>query len=384
MNVDNVRHNNIVKLHDGIDSDHHFYDECMFAEFLRLERKRSERSGRPFLLMLIDVRKSFLNGNGKAVFEKVISQLNLYTRETDIRGWQAHQSVIGIIFTEVGEHDRDFILDRIMQRVRNGLFYVIESKEFQAIKISMKWFPNGDDSEPDHFYEANPLFYPDLLEKAVHKVFARYAKRMLDIVGGIAGLIIFSPLFLIIPVVIKLTSPGPVLFRQERLGRFGKKFVFLKFRTMAVDNDDNLHRNYVRNLIDPENGSCAGSQKPGDEGSFKIRNDPRVTMVGKFLRNTSLDELPQFINVLKGEMSLVGPRPPIPYECDAYKLWHMKRVIEVKPGISGLWQVEARSSTSFDEMVRLDLKYIREWSLWLDIKIMLKTPWVVISGKGAY
>lgn len=384
MNVDHLSHNNIVRLTEWLDHDYHFYDEHAFAEFLELERKRSERSGRPFLLMLIDIRKIAQSNNKKTVFDKIISQVKLHTRETDIKGWQVQESVIGIIFTEVGEHDRDFILDRITKRVQNSLFYVIQSKDFQAMNISMKWFPNGDKDRADHIYEANPLFYPDLLEKAVHKIFSLYVKRMIDIIGSIAGLILFSPLFLIVPIIIKVTSRGPVLFRQERLGQFGKTFVFLKFRTMQVYNDDGIHRQYVSNLIDPENGSRADGEKPGDQGSFKIRNDPRVTLIGKFLRKTSLDELPQFINVLKGQMSLVGPRPPIPYEVDQYKIWHMKRVIEVKPGITGLWQVEGRSSTSFDEMVRLDLKYVREWSLWLDTKILLKTTWVVISGSGAY
>jgi lipopolysaccharide/colanic/teichoic acid biosynthesis glycosyltransferase len=384
MKVNRARDNNIVGLNDRVAPDHQFYDECTFKEVLRLERKRAKRSGRPFLLMLIDLRKIVHNREEKAFFEKIISQIYLHTRETDLKGWQTHKSVIGIIFTEVGEHDRDFIFDTITQRVRNSLFYVIESKQFQAINIAMKWFPNGDEREQHTTYEANTVFYPDLLEKTIQKVFSLYVKRVIDIIGSIAGLLVFSPLFLIIPVLIKVTSRGPVFFRQERLGRFGKKFVFLKFRSMHIDNDDGIHRKYIINLIDAENNSCDDSEKPGNDGSFKIRNDPRITPVGNFLRKTSLDELPQFINVLKGEMSLVGPRPPIPYECDAYKLWHMKRVIDVKPGITGLWQVEGRSSTSFDEMVRLDLKYIRDRSLWLDIKILLKTPWVVMTGKGAY
>jgi lipopolysaccharide/colanic/teichoic acid biosynthesis glycosyltransferase len=384
MKVNHARNNNVYRLSDWVDPDHHFYDERVFTEVLRLERKRSERSGRPFLLMLIDVRKMVHGKNGKDIFETIVSQLNLHTRETDIKGWHAYKSVIGIIFTELGEHDKDFILNRITQRVRNSLFYFIESNQFHAMSLSMKWFPNGNEADADHTYEANPLFYPDLVEKAIYKVFSLYVKRAIDIIGSIAGLIIFSPLFLVIPILIKMTSRGPVFFRQERLGQFGKKFVFLKFRSMQIDNDDGIHRNYIRKLIDRENISCDDSEKPGDEGSFKIRNDPRVTRVGKFLRKTSLDELPQFINVLRGEMSLVGPRPPIPYEYDEYEIWHMKRVIEVKPGITGLWQVEGRSSTSFDEMVRLDLKYINEWSLWLDVKILLKTPWVVMTGAGAY
>ncbi|MBT8490933.1 MAG: exopolysaccharide biosynthesis polyprenyl glycosylphosphotransferase [Deltaproteobacteria bacterium] len=249
------------------------------------------------------------------------------------------------------------------------------------MEFSLQWFPD-DKSEKD--YQPNPLFYPDVIEKAVHKVFALFCKRIFDIIGSLVGLVIFSPLFLIIPILIKLSSKGPVFFRQERLGLFGKKFTFLKFRSMRVDNDDDIHREYIKQLITADNGRTSGSEAAKPNGVYKIQSDPRVTFIGKFLRKTSLDELPQFINVLKGEMSLVGPRPPIPYECDEYKLWHMRRVIEVKPGITGLWQVEGRSSTNFDEMVRLDLKYIREWSLWLDIELLLKTPWVVLTGKGAY
>lgn len=153
---------------------------------------------------------------------------------------------------------------------------------------------------------------------------------------------------------------------------------------MYVDSDDSIHRHYIRQLIQQENEPSGDNETPTEGEVYKITDDPRVTLIGKFLRKTSLDELPQFINVLRGDMSLVGPRPPIPYECDDYKLWHRRRVIEVKPGITGLWQVEGRSSTSFDEMVRLDLKYIRDWSLWLDVKLLIKTPWVVITGKGAY
>jgi lipopolysaccharide/colanic/teichoic acid biosynthesis glycosyltransferase len=119
-------------------------------------------------------------------------------------------------------------------------------------------------------------------------------------------------------------------------------------------------------------------------GTYKITRDPRVTQVGKFLRKTSLDELPQFLNVLMGDMSLVGPRPPIPYECAEYDIWHRGRVLEMKPGITGFWQVKGRSTTTFDEMVRMDIKYVQDWSLWMDIKILLQTPWVVLRGKGAY
>ena len=383
MRLNNLRlKNNVIKISEWDDLDDYFYDESLFQEFLCIERKRSERSGRPFLLMLIDIKRIVGTENGRDVFKKIAFQLNMQARETDIIGWHTHKSVIGIIFTEVGEEDKNFKMRQITQRIRNNLFYVIESQYFHKINLSLRWFPDDSDQE-NKTYEPNPLFYPDVI-KTIHKAVSLYMKRAIDITGSIVGLIIFSPLFLIIPLLIKLNSRGPVFFRQERLGQFGRKFTFLKFRSMRIDNDDSIHREYIKDLITEESDRREDGDESDRKDVYKIQSDPRVTLIGNFLRKTSLDELPQFINVLKGEMSLVGPRPPIPYEYDDYKLWHMKRDIEVKPGITGLWQVEGRSSTAFDEMVRLDLKYIREWSLWLDIKIILKTPWVILTGKGAY
>ena len=152
---------------------------------------------------------------------------------------------------------------------------------------------------------------------------------------------------------------------------------------MHVNSDDAIHREYTKKLI-TENKATEENSDGAHAPVYKIRNDPRITPIGEFLRKTSLDELPQLLNVLTGEMSLVGPRPPIPYEFENYDIWHRYRLLKVKPGITGLWQVTGRSSTTFDEMVRLDLKYIQEWSLWLDFKILLLTPWAVIKGKGAY
>ena len=374
----------VVNLSEWVDFEQNFHDEGFFQAALGIERKRSERSGRPFLLMLIDIKKPIHSKSGKSIFRKLVAQLNSHTRETDIKGWHTHKSIIGVIFTEIGdEQEKEFILERITQRVQNNLFYVIESKYFHEMKLSLQWFPDEGNGEGNN-YEPDPLFYPDVIEKAIHKVFSLAIKRIFDIIGSTVAFIVFSPLFFAIPVLIKMTSKGPVFFRQERLGMFGKKFTFLKFRSMHVETDDGIHREYIKDLITSGNGESGKGDKPGENGLYKIQSDPRVTFIGKFLRKTSLDELPQFINVLRGNMSLVGPRPPIPYEYDEYKIWHTRRVIEVKPGITGLWQVEGRSSTSFDEMVRLDLKYVREWSLWMDIKIILKTPWVVLTGKGAY
>ena len=207
-------------------------------------------------------------------------------------------------------------------------------------------------------------------------------KRALDVLGSFIAIFMALPLFLLIAAAVKLSSPGPILFKQERVGQFGKRFMFLKFRSMYVDNDPTVHREFVEQLIDGRKGNACPRNK--EERIYKITRDPRVTPVGRWLRKLSLDELPQFINVLKGEMSLVGPRPPVPYECEHYDIWHRRRVTDAKPGITGLWQVEGRSALPFDEAVRLDIKYIREWSLWLDIKIILKTPAAVLMCKGAY
>jgi lipopolysaccharide/colanic/teichoic acid biosynthesis glycosyltransferase len=173
-----------------------------------------------------------------------------------------------------------------------------------------------------------------------------------------------------------------VFYRQQRVGRYGQTFTFLKFRSMFANNDTSVHKEFVTRLI----ASKPGEAKQSKSGSsvYKLTDDKRITRVGGILRRTSLDELPQFINVLKGDMSLVGPRPPIPYELAAYQTWHRQRLLAVKPGITGLWQVMGRSSIRFDEMVRLDLRYASTWTPWLDLKILLRTPGAVIKGTGAY
>jgi len=196
----------------------------------------------------------------------------------------------------------------------------------------------------------------------------------MDVVGGLLGLLILSPLFLAVSIAIRLTSPGPVFFIQKRVGQGGKLFTFIKFRSMRVQHDCSIHREFVKNFIQ-NNGTCKA-------GEFKMKDDPRITPVGRFLRKTSIDELPQLFNVLKGDMSLVGPRPAIPYEIDEYETWHKRRVCEVKPGITGYWQVKGRSSTSFENMVRMDIQYISQWSLLWDIIILLQTPFALF--KGAY
>jgi exopolysaccharide biosynthesis polyprenyl glycosylphosphotransferase len=206
-------------------------------------------------------------------------------------------------------------------------------------------------------------------------------KRLLDVIVAALLLVVFLPLFLVIGGLIKFLSPGPVLFKQKRAGQYGKEFEFYKFRTMRADTDDRIHREYAGNFIKGK-GEVEGD---GDDGRpvYKMTRDPRITAVGRVLRRTSLDELPQLINILRGEMSLVGPRPPIVYELSHYKEWH-KRRLEAKPGLTGLWQVSGRSRVPFNEMVLMDLYYIDNWSLWIDFEILMRTVPVILFGKGAY
>jgi len=200
-------------------------------------------------------------------------------------------------------------------------------------------------------------------------------KRTTDVVLSVAALMILMPLLVTLALAIKLHSPGPVLFRQPRIGKDGKPFTFLKFRSMRVDADTAIHRAHMEQLI--KNGSST----PANGKSAKMEKDPRITGLGRILRKTSLDELPQFINVLRGEMSLVGPRPPIPYEVELYQDWH-KRRLEALPGITGWWQIKGRSRVSFDDMVRMDIYYIEHRSLWLDLKIIAMTPLAMLHGQG--
>jgi len=190
---------------------------------------------------------------------------------------------------------------------------------------------------------------------------------------------LLSPLFAAISPLIKLTSPGPALFKQTRVGLRGKPFTMLKFRSMRVNTDPAMHHEYVTKFI----RSGAQLHPAGRKVLFKLRDDPRVTPLGRILRKTSLDEIPQFWNVLVGDMSLVGPRPPLPYEVAQYRRWHWGRVCDAKPGITGLWQVVGRSRVTFDEMVRLDLRYAKTCSLATDLQILLATPRAVLLGKGA-
>ena len=204
------------------------------------------------------------------------------------------------------------------------------------------------------------------------------SKRALDVCGALVGLVGLSPLLVLVWLLIKWDSPGPAIYVQNRVGQGGRSLKMLKFRTMFEGNSCNIHRQYVTRLIeqapaDPE--SCSGS--------YKIENDPRVTRFGRILRRTSIAALPQLFNVFCGDMSLVGPRPPLDYEVELYSPRDVRR-LQVFPGMTGLWQVSGRSRLTFDEMVDLDLEYIAQWSFWLDVQILWRTVSVVLGRKGAW
>ena len=375
--LDSIDEATTRSLLSGSTSDRSSFGEEAFRRMLVIERKRTERSGKPFLLMLVGVGNlQCSEKNGKAL-DSMLSALLSATRETDVIGWYKDRTTIGAMFTGLVVDDKKLILSTILTRVSNTLRDMLTFEQFNQVNISFHFFPDDWDHDSSG-RPSNAALYPDLSSRDEGRRPLLGVKRAMDIAGSLLALIICAPLFVTIAVVIKASSRGPILFRQQRVGQYGQCFTFLKFRSMYIDNDPSAHREYVKKLIA---GQAMREQSNGNgDGVYKLTNDKRVTSAGKFLRKTSLDELPQFLNVLRGEMSLVGPRPAIPYEVASYQTWHRRRVLEVKPGITGLWQVNGRNRIKFDEMVRLDLQYAKSWSPWIDLKILMRTPRAVFRG----
>jgi lipopolysaccharide/colanic/teichoic acid biosynthesis glycosyltransferase len=356
---------------ESVALDHGLYPEAYFREKLVQERKRAERSNKPLVVMIIDAENLGSQEAAGGITGSLGEGLNNCVRGTDICGLLKADALVGVILTEVEADMVDTAQSIVARKTREKLATLLSDDLVNRIVITFRIFPVTGGL-------FDMTFYPELIGGDLRTKGGEVAKRTLDIVGGIAGLLLFAPFFAVVPVLIKLYSKGPVFFLQDRIGRNGEKFKLIKFRSMYLDNDDVIHREYVTKLI---KGQVDGA---ASQGVFKIQGDPRVTPVGRYLRKYSLDELPQFINVLMGDMSLVGPRPPIRYEVDNYCGWQRNRLMGKKPGITGLWQVTGRSSTSFDDMVRLDLRYLRGWSVALDLKILLRTPQAVFKTKGAY
>jgi len=357
-----------------------FLSEEHFRRMLSRERKRSERSRKHLVLMLVD-DKGVKSKKTDAMLEQIAIVLGASIRETDLAGWFEANSVFGIIFTEFGECEVGTAVKIIESKATAELQRAFRPSQLTNFQMSFYSFPDGWDGN-GHKKAVDSELYPDLFEVEKKKKLSLLIKRVMDVIGAGAALLCLSPVFLVLAALVKLTSKGPVFFRQQRVGQYGLHFEFLKFRSMFSSTDAAIHKEYVRKFIAGKADGAEGNTEK--KVTYKIKNDPRVTWVGKFMRRTSLDEIPQFWNVLRGEMSLVGPRPPIPYEIEIYDIWHRRRLLESRPGITGLWQVHGRSKTTFDDMVRLDLLYSRIWSPMLDVKILLQTPRAVFSGDGAY
>ena len=283
----------------------------VFLRMVSLERKRSERTQRPFVLLLMEAGRNLPTQKNGRILLDILSALQGATRETDVMGWYESNSVVGVMFTEITP-DNNLILSTILARISEVLRDRLTSEQFGQLKFSFHLFPEEWDPQ-NPARPSNPTLYPDLHERNGTNRLSRGIKRMMDVTGSLMLLAMLSPVFLLIAAAIKLTSRGPVLFRQQRIGEHGTPFTFLKFRSMYVNNDSTEHKEYVRQLIAGQ--AAKHPTNANGEGVFKLTNDSRITRVGSFLRRTSLDELPQFVNVLRGEMSLVGPRPPVCGKC---------------------------------------------------------------------
>ncbi len=353
-----------------------FLCENSFLDRVCHERRRAERSSRQFALMLVDGGQEFSSDRKHDLLQTVAATLIESMRGTDIVGWYKTDTVAGVILTEFGDGEIPAALSATKVRVCAALREAPSRFDMERIRISFHVFPEEWNLQDPHC-AADSTLHPDLAKFNGNGRIERALKRTMDIAGSLIAILLLLPFFLGIAILIRLTSPGPVLFRQKRIGQYGVPFTFLKFRSMYSKVDATIHENYVKQLI------AGNVNDPGASGVYKLNKDPRVTRVGRFLRRTSLDEIPQFLNVLKGEMSLVGPRPPLLYELRAYSHWHRRRLLEAQPGITGLWQVDGRSRVRFDDMVRLDLRYAAEHSFWLDLWILAKTPGAVFSCRGA-
>ena len=352
------------------DFGHGFHGVESFRQKLIQERKRAERAGNPLLVMVVTAGGALEDDS--AFLARLGTVLPGCLRETDICGALQGKGA-GAILVEVAA-DKVKEAERCVGNKVTGMLRSCFGEEAASrMVVTFRLYPEtgGDGAAFDL------LFFPEVTAATMAKTPGVLAKRALDLVGSLAALLLLSPVFLLVPIAIRLDSEGPVFFVQERYGMNGARFKLLKFRSMHVDRDDAIHREFVKELIE-------GRIDAGEDTVYKITSDPRVTDVGRLLRAYSLDELPQLFNVLKGDMSLVGPRPPIHYEVENYRGWQRNRLIGKKPGITGAWQVSGRSSTNFDEMVRLDLRYLRNWSVLLDLKILLITPVAVLRCRGAY
>jgi lipopolysaccharide/colanic/teichoic acid biosynthesis glycosyltransferase len=343
----------------------HILGEELFAGALTRERYRSERSRRAFILVRLGEATPGLatSRHEEPPWHPALEALHTATGGVSMGGWIAKGSVLGVIIPDVPAEAVAQTCGRLEAQLRQELG-ATASLRAQPYPTRHGW-----EGAPEPAPPASPP----------RSAWYHASKRAMDVAVSLILLLALSPLLLLVALLVKLTSRGPILYRQPRIGYMARPFTMLKFRTMCAGADPRIHQEFVSSFI-KGNAPASG---PGSNALFKLTDDPRITPAGRLLRSTSLDELPQLWNVLRGDMSLVGPRPPLRYEYDQYEPWHHRRLLEAQPGITGLWQVAGRSRTTFDDMVRLDLRYAKTRSIWTDVKILLATPAAVISGRGA-
>jgi exopolysaccharide biosynthesis polyprenyl glycosylphosphotransferase len=295
---------------------------------------------------------------------------------------QIRSEIVGFV-NELGSIVTKLKPDEIIQTEPFGpqenlnIIHLCEDKHITFRYVPSMFALYSKNNDADNFGKV-PVFE---IKRSNLDGWGRIFKRMIDIIGSLFGIIISLPIQVVIALLIKITDPGPVFFVQERVGR-DKNFNFIKFRTMKLAHCTGSK--YGGEAAEKMREQLVKTKNESSGPMFKMKDDPRVSKIGKFLRKTSLDEVPQFYNIFKGDMSLVGPRPPLPAEVAKYTRIEMKRIIGVKPGITGMWQVSGRSDVQFEEWVELDKYYIENWSLFLDFIIIAKTIWVIIFRKGAY
>jgi lipopolysaccharide/colanic/teichoic acid biosynthesis glycosyltransferase len=347
-------------------ADDYVLGERLFKDAFVRERKRADRLNTQLAVLLVDRGDSSSEGDPWVSILRAVAAVK---RGVDAVGWLEQGAVLGLLLPEASEKRAL----KVMNGLRRGIAMRLGDSALAA--LSVRLYAHGVESGPDGAALPPVDLLLDAFVPRRNQPGRDAVKRGLDILGSLLLLTLFAPVLLAVFAAVKWASPGPVLFRQVRVGRRGELFTMLKFRTMHVNAGHGIHQDYVTQFI------RSSGQKPltGNE-VFKLTNDPRITPPGRLIRKTSLDELPQFWNVLRGDMSLVGPRPPLPFEFEQYQPWHRRRVLEAKPGLTGPWQVNGRSRTTFDDMVRLDLRYARTHSLWTDIMILAATPRAMVKG----
>jgi lipopolysaccharide/colanic/teichoic acid biosynthesis glycosyltransferase len=345
--------------------------QALFHTVVIRERKRAERSERPIALVLVGPAAA-------GAWDGVVERLAAAKDPTDVMGWYEPGARLGIVRSVSYPRAAGRPGDGAGHRVGGTLGSQLTAEAADGLPVRVHVHPHLERPAGDELGPLDLALYPELTRRPRKARAADAAKRGLDLAASLALLVLLAPAVALIAALVKLSSPGPALFGQTRVGHMMRPFTMRKFRTMYMHAPPDVHREFVTRFI-----TAGGTNGAAADGSFKLTNDRRVTPLGRILRRTSLDELPQLWNVLRGDMSLVGPRPSLPYEWAQYRPWHRRRVLEAKPGLTGLWQVTGRSQTTFDEMVRLDLRYARTCSLRNDIAILARTPAAVIAGRGA-